>query len=503
MSICLEKALSRPLGVAQGLTKRSMDPATVYAKIVVLTGEAATLSTENGRWCYLDAMRLLSRVVGRLRVLVPPECPELLAEVRAYGDAAWSHREFTVFGDTDMTRHGDVHAVLNVGTQVRSDLPWTSINANGWIARVSSGKALPSDSSQANPMAALMAASLGVTEVFKRIFEIPDETGPLLERTEFSLYELSTPPTHRGPPLPGRIVFPDMLLTGAGAIGNAIALLLSQLPLEGRLQIVDRQRYRDENLGTCLLLEKSGWLNEPKAVRLATWLNRHGSLQAEGIEASIEATLAAGVLNDRHINLVLNGLDDPAARRVTQQLWPAVIIDGGINEVGAAVTEYRLDWPESACLMCWFEAPQIDVRELQSKWTGLRTETLEDGGRQLSDCDIEAADRCRQPWLREQQRQGKTVCSIITEAQLASRLGVETESGFRPSVPFVAAAAAALVIAQAVKSVLLPALPTVPMFQMGSLFLGPERSAVARRVPTATCHCQRHRNSILRLRQRA
>jgi hypothetical protein len=41
----------------------------------------------------------------------------------------------------------------------------------------------------------------------------------------------------------------------------------------------------------------------------------------------------------------------------------------------------------------------------------------------------------------EQKRLGKTICSIINEARLAS-LGVMVEEGFRPSVPFVATASA-------------------------------------------------------------
>lgn len=64
-------------------------------------------------------------------------------------------------------------AILNVGTGVRPHLPWTAINSNGWVARVSSGPtALPADTDQSNPLAALMAASFGVTEVFKRVFGI-------------------------------------------------------------------------------------------------------------------------------------------------------------------------------------------------------------------------------------------------------------------------------------------------------------------------------------------
>lgn len=73
MSLSTQHAVSRPLGVAHGLSGRAIDEAVVYSKIVVLTGEAAVLATANGRRCFLDALALLSRIVGHLIVVVPPK----------------------------------------------------------------------------------------------------------------------------------------------------------------------------------------------------------------------------------------------------------------------------------------------------------------------------------------------------------------------------------------------------------------------------------------------
>lgn len=500
MSVSTQHATSRPLGVARGLIGKPIDEHEVYMKLVILTGEPATLATANGRWCFLDVLALLSRVVGHLVVIVPPGMQTLRGEVDTYCQRAWSKHPVSRVEFARPELLAGAHAILNVGAEMRPSLPWTSINSNGWVARVSSDLPLPLDTGQPNPIAALMAASLGVTEVFKRIFEIPYEIAPLLQRAEFSLWSLTIAPEDLGPPLPPRLRFPDTLLTGAGAIGNAVALLLAHLRVEGRLHIIDRQRYRDENMGTCLLMALAGWLNEPKAVRLAAWLKEHGALTVTAEEIAIEAAIADNRFSGLAIDQVINGLDDVDARRETQRLWPSVIIDGGINEVGAAVVQHWLDRADSACLLCWFEPTKTDEKALQSRWTGLHRDSLRDADRQLTEQDISAAAESKREWLRERQREGKTVCSIMTEAQLAARLGVSANDGFRPSVPFVASASAALVVAAAVKANAFPQAFAPSMFQIGSLFLGPEQNAALEREPSERCQCVTHRALIRAVR---
>src|SRR5204862_7425995 len=113
------------------------------------------------------------------------------------------------------------------------------------------------------------------------------------------------------------------------------AWLLSQLPVQGRLHIVDRQCYQDENLGTCLLTDAVDWLRQPKAERLASWLSANGQLVVTGEKIEIQRAIEQRRFSGLSIDLVLNGLDDPDARCATQRLWPSLIIDGGINDVGA------------------------------------------------------------------------------------------------------------------------------------------------------------------------
>ncbi len=502
MSTNTEKASSRVIGVAKKLLNRPIDEASVYSKSVILTGEKEALLTENGRWCFLDALTLLSRVVGNLTVVMPSGTPLLEAEVEKFCSSAWSRGDLSVVRDGSPALLKSSSAILCVGTEAKPALPWTVINSNGWVARVSSGAMhLPIDMEQPNALGALMAASLGVTEIFKRIFDVPEDVAPLLEKTEFSLFEQTTAPTGIGPSLPSEIHLTDTLMVGAGAIGNGIALLFSQLPLRGRVHIVDKQDYADENLGTCVLTKNEGWIKQPKAPHLANWLQENSDLEVTGERELIESVKSGtGVFSKLSIDLVLNGLDDIEARRAAQDLWPSVIIDGGINEIGAAVIQYRVKQDSFACIKCWFETPKIDERKQQSQLTGLSLSSLNNMERLLTNEDIAGAEESKRDWLIERKKQGKTLCSIISEAALSANLGLNVQEGFRPSAPFIATTAAALVVAEAIKALVFPETPVVQMYQIASLFIGPSESSIKlSRHPLETCQCVVHRGAIERL----
>lgn len=502
MNINLNMASSRSLGVAQSLVGGIVNEKLVFSKSVVLTGEKDALSTKNGYWCFMDSLRLLVRVVGQLTISIPPGFAELENEARQICAEAFLRGEarFIVADSHSALLHAD--AILNVGFHVIPSLPWTSINSNGWIARISSGnQELASNMDQPNPIAALMAASLGVTEVFKRIFGVPPNVAPLLEKVELSLFDHSTDPRSLGPILPERILLPDTLQVGAGAIGNGITLLMSQLPFEGRLHIVDNQDYQDENHGTSVLLERTGWMGISKARRLAEWLKLRSSLCVTGDKILVTDALESKTVQSMSVDLILNGLDKVQARHDSQLAWPSIVIDGGINETGAAVVQHRLDERGLACLICSFKLPQQNILAIQNQLTGLNETTLSNQGRLLTEEDIDKAAPDKRDWLSTMLNEKRTICSVVSEAGL-QRLGVNAEDGFRPSVPFVATAAAAMVIAEAVKALVFPGTPYVQRFTIGNLFLGPQSLAKSSRYADQTCICVKRRPLIVSLCQR-
>ena len=493
-------ASSRPLGVAKSLGAPVLDEATIFSRDVILTGEQAALETNNGRWCLLNSLRLLSRVVGPLTVVLPHGMDVLQEEVRQLADKVWSRGAVMVVNEVPPVALRNATAILSIGSAVHPNLPWTTINANGWVARVTSGTdALPGDTGQSNPLSAMMAASLGVTEVFKRVYGIPLKNSPLLEATQFSLFELSTSPSDIGPPLPPMHLLPDTVMVGAGAIGNGIALLLSQLSVRGRVHIIDKQDYADENFGTCVLLDDKSWLGESKAECLASWLSNDAGLHCSGEQAFVADARSGEAIKKMSVDLVLNGLDDVQARHDTQLLWPSVLVDGGINAVGVAVVTHRLDRPQGACMRCTFRLPVLDKRLLQAKTTGLSNASLDsDHGRQLNQLDVTQAEESHRPWLRDQIAQGKTVCATITDAK-SRLLGLNLENGFSPSVPFVATASAALVLAQALKALTYPNSKFIQRFQIESLFMGPDTSVGVLTPADSGCICVVQRPIIDRM----
>lgn len=502
MNIDLKKASSRTLGVAQSLVGEMVDAKLVYSKSVVLTGESDILLTKNGHWCFMNSLRLLARVVGQLTICLPPGLANLEQEARQCCSETYVQGTIRFVISEAQASLPYADAILNVGLHVVPSLPWTSIASNGWVARVSSGSQdLPPDITQPNPIAALMAASLGVTEVFKRIFGVPSDVAPMLDKAELSLFDFTTEPNSCGPALPDNISLPDTLLIGGGAIGNGIALLMSQLPLSGKLHIVDKQNYQDENLGTSVLLAKNGWVGLSKAERLAQWLLSNSGLDATGEKSFINDALATEKVKSMTVDLVLSGLDNVQARHESQLAWPSLMIDGGISETGAAVVQHRLDERGLACIRCSFKLPQQDIHTMQQQLTGLNTSSLANQGRLLTEEDIVEAAPNKQEWLRVKLKEKRTICSIVSEAGLQS-LGVNAEEGFQPSVPFVATAAAAMVVAEALKALLFPDAPYPQRFVVGNLFLGPESTAKVNRYAEPSCFCVSKRGLINSIRQK-
>lgn len=488
-------AASRPLGVANELGATEPDPETVYTKRVVLTGELATLSTRNGQWCFLDCLRLLPRVVGVLDVAVLDGLPDFAAEVDEIIKSVWSQGNVRRIQMRELAFDGAT-AILNIGLEVRPELPWTSIQSNGWVARCTSGsRPLETDTDQDNPVSCLLAASFGVGEVFKRVYGLSPDKAPLMEDAAFSLFEFSTSPAGHGPCLPASISLPDTLVLGAGAIGNGLVLLLSQLPLIGRVLVMDKQNFGVENFGTCTLLDSSDWLGSSKAKMLAGWLKEQSHLEVEGMTTTIENALSGTAFSNK-IDLVINGLDDIDARRAVQKLWPSLLVDGAINSAGAAVVTHSIHNKKFACLRCTFPALDENHIDQQAKATGLNPNSLAgDQHRQITDEDIDLAEESSREWLRGQQRLGRTICSTISTG-IAENLGLKLAKGFRPSVPFVATASAALVIAQVLRNLSWPHEPFIHEFQFSSLFVGTATAVKVGRLADPGCECTKNATVI-------
>jgi molybdopterin/thiamine biosynthesis adenylyltransferase len=436
------------------------------------------------------------RDVGpNLSVVLPPALSgNLLDECRQVADRITFGRavEFPA-GAPDLTGYD---AILSVGTRARPELPWIVINSNGWLARVSSGgTSLPGTAAQSNPVGALAAACLGVVEVFKRLIRLKEGRGRLFDGLTFSLYSYRCGEHDPGPTLPAALPL-DLLLVGAGAIGNGIIHLLSRLSVSGRAWIVDAQKFQDENLGTCLLIGPQE-LDMPKASFAEQVLG--GRLQARGFHeelATFQQHLGAEISYPR---VVVTGLDNIDARHEAQALWPDLIIDGAIGDFPCQVSRHQ--WGEDgACLICLFRHPPGPAAEaVASRATGLSQSRVQQAEATVTEEDVRAAPTDQLEWLRE--RLGRPICSVVQEG-VAHQISQEGQRrGFAPSVPFVACLSACMVVGELVKVAAGWTTSLETRFQFDAL-RGPAYGEMVPQEKRRDCECATRAGNIVTWRQR-
>jgi len=484
-----ELPYSRPQKTAAQLGELADDRHRFLLKRILLTGESELLAAPNGGACFLDSLRLAVRICPNVAVYLTDENEDLIMQARnlaahiAFGKGVDFLREFPDPSQFD--------SILSIGAKAHPELPWTTINSNGFVARVTSGAADISDECDIfNPIGALAAACLGIGEVFKRLIRLKGERGEMLNGFSFSLRTYGQSPDY-GPPIP-EVIPHDLLVVGAGAIGNGIVHLLSSLPLTGTVTIVDREEYGQENLGTCLLIGPDD-LNKPKAEFLASVLREH-NIRADGFFGEFEQYVSK---LHRFPRIVLNGLDNIDVRHEVQRaLWPDIVIDGAIGDFMCQVS--RHPWPDDiACLICLFQRPAgRPAEEIQSEATGLSKGRLLEPESLVTEADVEAAPREKQPGLRL--RIGQPVCSVVQEA-MAQKISLEQrEKGFEPSVPFVACFSACMVMTEALAYLCGWDTKLGPRFQFDFL-RGPAFGLELPQARSENCVCGRKKN-IDRLR---
>ena len=485
-----ESRHSRPLATAASLGEAAKDSSRFLDKCVLLTGEESTLSTDNGRACLIGSLRLLVRICRHVTVSLPPELTSLIAECKRVS-AHVEYDQHIQFRSviTDLTIFD---AVLSVGASARADLPWTIINSNGWLARVSSGnKSLNPDTSQSNPMGALAAASLGVSEVFKRIIQLHETRGRFFNGLTFSLYNYKVGTEDPGPPIPEELSG-GALINGSGAIGNGIVYLISELKIKGEIDVVDFQLFQPENLGTCILIGPSDE-GEPKATVAEAYLTAHG-ITARGHVEDFNSFRDRLGTTHRYPRVVLNGLDNIETRHRVQDLWPDYIIDGAIGIFESQISVHP--WGKDvACLRCQFikEVAGEAAEEIASRATGLTIARVLQAEEFLTEYDAKSAPSEKQAWLHE--RVGRKICSIVPEA-VARELSTENlRAGFRPSVPFVACLSASMVVGEFVKYQMGVSTSLEPRYQLDVLW-GPERGLEIAQERRRECMCVTRAHNI-------
>jgi hypothetical protein len=349
---------------------------------------------------------------------------------------------------------GTPDAIVNVGTELRAMANWITVNADGWVSRCAafSGGAtgpLPRAYEHPNPFGAFGAACLGAGQVLQALIGKPVLANP----TEISLYTLEqgTPgELNSGPELPA--VELDVLLVGCGGVANGWLYAIRRAPAAGRVEAVDHQRLRHENLGAYVCATRSR-LGQPKVQVAREELGPTFTVVPR--PERFRFFRARFDYGQSYVpELVISALDKAGVRHQVQRLWAPTTVDLAAEGLTSQLIIKRRD-DNGMCLLEAHTEPagaDAELAELAAA-TGLSVERLRDFESQITEEDIAAAPVDKRSDLQEVRRRRRPICGRVGDLDLNEE---EYASDFTPAVPFVTAFAGIVGAAQTLKAKLEP-----------------------------------------------
>jgi ThiF family protein len=479
---------------------------------VLATGDEEYLQSRDGRLAALTAANLIARFCPKIDIdfgvnkLLQQEALELISRIdrgplvdfRAADQAAWPEYE----------------AVLYIGRMDRGSLNSTSVVGQGWLAAISSAGPTPAlPAAPYNPFGPILAACFGAADVFKRLLHADPEKVTLFGPSVFSAYSYqvwgndSYPDL--GPVPPPRIDLPVTLLAGAGAVGNAFAYSLSELPgVRGQLAVVDKQDVEDDsNLNRYSLAyhEDAHGARPARKVDLVNRIFEGSGIRCTPHKEEIGSYLGRMFAGEEpRPRAVISAVDNNEIRPTLQRLWPDTLIEGATSDSLFQVSRHAYA-DGLACLMCihTVNGPEQNSRsyeEVAADQTGLAVETvraaLRDDGRVVTEAEVTAAPEQKRSLLKD--RLGKRICSVLSElAQLSEAPEAVPRAA---AVSFVSMAAGALAAAELVKWAAELRSPLETLYQM-DMFMPLQNAMLLPVEKTKSCDCNTRRREIERYRR--
>ena len=156
--------------------------------------------------------------------------------------------------------------------------------------------------------------------------------------------------------------FDEAFLAGAGAIGNGFVLGLAQLPVTGKLHIVDDDHASDGNLQRCTLFTASdvGSMKADVLAAVGTKLMPKVACVPHKVRLQQVPQRKSGAWLRRLIVAV----DSPRARRNLQNEMPREVFDASTTGAAEIVFHYHVQPTEQACMACVYpQNPDEDAHE--------------------------------------------------------------------------------------------------------------------------------------------
>lgn len=384
---------------------------------------------------------------------------------------------------------GESAVRLHIGTSVTGRA--VRVVPEGYGAHIATARtAVIRPSRPGNELGAVYAAALAAAEAFKHTARVLPARRVLHRHLRFCPVTLSAG-LSAAPPLPS-VLSLGLSLIGVGAIGTGIVLILSELPAEGKILAVDRQRFATENRGTYALGGMADVQAKPWKTDIAQQaLHRFDVEPFRGPVEDLPAAVDAG--QAPWFPTVLTALDSPEARREAQRLWPERLIDAATGDTMLGICDYRAG--VDPCLMCHFpiDRDQPSGAERIAQRLGLPSEILGLGDTPLTEEHLRGLTEKQRNFLRP--HLGTSICGLAGAAGLT---GLDTDD-FMPSVPFVSLQAACLAVGRLL-AVALGSGTIANFVQYDGLF-GPQAATIDTFRQRPGCTCVTRSDSIGRVRQ--
>jgi hypothetical protein len=424
---------SRPLRAAarlRGDPEEGLRTSFLGGRILIAI-EPTFVGVRDARETLFFSVNQALRFCPNVDVCVPSDAGELVET--CHNIARWIHGDGHRLRTAKLEDSSSFNAVINIGTRVLTGLPAVTVNSGRWLARMASGDSgtdrLHWEAQSYNPLGALAAASLAVGAAFMELVGKP-QTGAI-EASLFT-HEVGRPGTLApGPLLPEVPFHLDAFLVGCGAVSNGWAYAVKRLPIVGRLQAIDCQSLRVENLGPYVAVGYDS-LGKPKAALIRELLSPNIDVEDRPDHWEFFAIRLRREL--RIPPLIIAGLDNVTTRHSVQHLWPETLIDmaaGGLESQvivknkmgdglcvlrGLAIPAGEIEWAQSLA-----KAHGLDPELIAADPTGGITQAEIDGAGEDRKADLQGA-------------LGKPRCGYINHRTLELE---GDDPDFAPAVPFV------------------------------------------------------------------
>ena len=260
---------------------------------------------------------------------------------------------------------------ITIGSEERLNKPGIWVGSNLWLANVSSlgPQFLCPD---INPVGAYTAATLAVSETWKRILlPIQDKIHsiritPLDGAMSFSTFDYSLNKSSKNPILPKEIDIDCLTMIGLGAGGGAAAYTLASLAdVKGMVTLIDPDEIEASNLNRYVYADHHGAdLKKKKVLCIKELFSKFRNLKIRTFSEPFLSVQKNLKIED--YKQVVAAVDNRKTRREIQYQTPEVILDAAATEKGDFFI-WRMILGQTECMLCKHPESHEDVERIQAE----------------------------------------------------------------------------------------------------------------------------------------